>query len=311
MLIFQKIRGILFYLSLSLFFIGLPFILASALGYKFNPHTLKFVKTGLIFIKTQPEGARIYLGDKLITEKTPASLYELVPGIYKIAVELEQHYPWKGEVDVEAGKVCRLDKIILFPLRPNLLQLNQEKFSFFKIDPEKRVIYYLDPDAAVVYRSNLEGASFEDIASLPERFSPVLGWQVAEDKNKLFIFNAHRIAVVYFDRDPDYGPAESTVFLDYPQERISHVFWYADSYHLIVLTNKHIQIIESRQQGEPVNLVDLNNEAGAVFYDHQENTLYFSDGQKDPNRKSSNNLYKINLNSNPILLNKLIKNNAE
>ena len=45
---FQRLRGILFYLGLLLFFTGLPFILSFALGYKFNAHALKFVKTGLI-----------------------------------------------------------------------------------------------------------------------------------------------------------------------------------------------------------------------------------------------------------------------
>ena len=64
----QKIRGILFYLSVSIFFIGLPFILSYALGYKFNPRTLKFTQTGLISIKKTPE-THIYLDSKLLTKR--------------------------------------------------------------------------------------------------------------------------------------------------------------------------------------------------------------------------------------------------
>ncbi|MFA5092766.1 MAG: PEGA domain-containing protein [Candidatus Omnitrophota bacterium] len=311
MLNFQKIRSLLFYLSLSLFFAGLPFILSFALGYKFNPHTLKFTKTGLIFVKTQPDGAKVYLNGKLTAEKTPTSLHELVPGTYKIAIELKQHYPWKGEAYVEAGKACRLDKIILFPLRPNLLQLNQEKFSSFHIDFEKKFIYYLDQETNVVYRSNLEGGNFEDIASLPEKFTSIVGWQVADDKNKLFIFNQHQIVVVFFDNQADYGYADSAVFLDYPQEKIINVFWYADSYHLIVFTDKYIQIIESRTQAHPINLVKLNKEATVAFYDSKENLLYFSDNQKNINGRAYNNLYKLDLSSSPVLLEKLMKKDNE
>lgn len=304
---FQKIRGLLFYLSLFLFFAGLPFILSYALGYKFNTHTLKFSKTGIIFVKTQPDGAQIYLNGKLIPDRSPATMQELVPGVYKIAIELTQHYPWKGEVDVEAGKVSRLDKVILFPLRPNLQQLNQERFSSFHIDTEKKVIYYLDQENKVVYRSNLDASNFEDVASLPEKFSPISGWQVSEDKRKLFVFNHHQISVVFFDNQGDYGYPDSPVFLDYPQEKIINVFWHADSYHLIVLTDRHVQVIESSPRGLPVNLVELNKEGAVAFYDSKENTLYFSDSQRSADGSFYNNLYKLDLSPSFLSFERLIK----
>jgi hypothetical protein len=303
---FQKIRSFLFYLSLLLFFIGLPFILSFALGYKFNTHTLKFVKTGLIFVKTQPAGAKIYLNGKLITEKSPASMQELLPGSYKIALELAQHYPWKGEVEVEAGKVSRIDKVILFPVRPNLQQLNQEGFSYFHIDAEKKIIYYLDREKNVVYRSDLDATGFEDIASLPDNFTQIDGWDVSPDKKKLFIFNHYQISVVFFDNRMSDDHQTSTVFMDYPQEKIVNVFWHSDSYHLVVLTDKHIQVVESRQGSAPVNLVELNSRKTSAFYDLKEDALYFSDNQKSPAGDFYNNLYKLELSANLYSLEKLI-----
>jgi len=311
MLNFQRIRGVLFYLSLFLFFAGLPFILSFALGYKFNAHALKFTKTGLIFVKTQPDGAKIYLNGKLVPERSPASMQELVPGVYKISIELARHYPWKGEVEVEAGKVSRLDKVILFPLRPNLQQLNREKFSSFHVDTEKKVIYYLDRENKVVYRSDLDAGNFEDIASLPEKFSPIAGWQVSEDKRKLFIFNPHQIGVIFFDSQGDYEHPDSSVFLDYPREKIINVFWHSDSYHLIVLTDRHVQVIESRTQAKPVDLVELNKEGSSAAYDSKENTLYFSDSQRSPDGSFYNNLYKLDLSPNFILLERLMKKKTD
>ena len=303
---FQKIRSFLFYLSVFLFFAGLPFILSFALGYKFNTHNLKFVKTGLIFIKTQPAGARIYLNGKLIAERSPASMQELLPGAYKVSLELAQHYPWNAQVEVEAGKVSRIDKVILFPQRPNLLQLNQEKFSSFRIDTEKKVVYYLDQEKKVLYRSNLEAHNFEDIASLPEQFTPVFGWEVSSDQKKIFIFNHHQISVIFFDTQIDYEYPALTVFLDYPEEKIVNVFWHSDSYHLVVLTDKHVQVIESRLGAVPINLVELNKEGSAAFYDIKEDMLYFSDSQRSPDGSFYNNLYKLELSANPYVLEKLI-----
>jgi len=303
---FQKIRSFLFYLSVFLFFIGLPFILSFALGYKFNSHTFKFVKTGLIFVKTQPVGAKIYLNGKLISERSPASMQELLPGTYKVTLELEQHYPWKAEVEVEAGKVSRIDKVILFPVRPNLVQLNQERFSFFRVDAEKKVVYYLDQEKKIIYRSSLDGSNFEDIASFPDKFTQVSGWEVSPDKRKLFIFNHHQISVVLFDTQIDYEYSSPGVYLDSPQEKILDVFWHSDSYHLVVLTDKHVQVIESRQGALPIDLVELNRGESAAFYDTKEDILYFSDTQKSPDGSFYNNLYKLELSANLFLLERLI-----
>ena len=306
MLNFQKTRGLLFYLSVFLFFIGLPFILSFALGYKFNTHLLKFVKTGIIFVKTQPAGAKIYLNGKLIVEKSPTSLQELLPGVYKVTLELAQHYPWKAEVEVEAGKVSRVDKVILFPVRPNLQQLNQEKFSSFRIDTERKMVYYLDEEKKVLYRSNLEVNNLEDIASLPDKFNQINGWEVSSDKKKIFIFNQHQIGVIFFDTQADYEYPAPIVLLDYLQEKIVNVFWHSDSYHLVVLTDKHIQVIESRLGAVPINLVELNKGGSTAVYDTKEDALYFSDSQKSPTGSFYNNLYKLELSANLYLLERLI-----
>ncbi|MCX5699251.1 MAG: PEGA domain-containing protein [Candidatus Omnitrophica bacterium] len=306
MLNFQRTRGLLFYLSVLLFFIGLPFILAFALGYKFNTHTLKFVNTGLIFVKTQPLGAKIYLNGKLIAQRSPASMQELLPGTYKITLELARHYPWKAEVEVEAGKVSRVDKVILFPVRPNLQQLNQEKFSSFRVVPEKKVVYYLDQEKKVLYRSNLDANNFDDIASLPDKFTQINGWEVSSDQKKIFVFNYHQISVILFDTQIDDEYSASLVLLDYPQEKIVEVFWHSDSYHLVVLTDKHVGVIESRLGAVPINLVELNKGGQAAFYDTKEDALYFSDSQRSSDGSFYNNLYKLELSTGLYLLEKLM-----
>ncbi len=306
MFTFQKIRSCLFYLSVLLFFSGLPLILGYALGYKFNPQSFKFIKTGLIFVKTQPSGAQIYLNGSLLAEKSPAGILELLPGSYQVSLELDRHYPWKDQVEVEAGKATRIDKVILFARQPHLTQFNRVEFSAFRVDPEKKMIYYLDQDKKLVYRSNADAGNFEDIASLPDRFNQINGWEVSPDKAKLFIYNHRQISVVYFDTQNDYEYSGSAVLIDYPQARVLNVFWHSDSYHLVVLTEKAVQVVESRPLAQPVNLVELNKAGSDAFYDIQEDVLYFSDTARNPERSFRNNLYRLELSANPDLLERLI-----
>jgi hypothetical protein len=158
----------------------------------------------------------------------------------------------------------------------------------------------------VLYRSNLETHSLEDVATLPDKFNLITGWEISGDQKKIFIFNPHQISIITFDTQEDYEYNGPVVSLDYRQERIIKVFWHSDSYHLVVLTDKHIQVIESRLNVAPVNLVELSNGDLTAFYDAQADVLYFSDSQKDPRGGFYRNLYKLELNNNLYTLESLV-----
>jgi len=303
----QRIRAVLFYLSLSIFLIGLPFILSFALGYKFNPRNFHFTKAGLIALKTQPEGASVYFNGKLLNEKTPTTINELLPGQYNIGLELERHYPWFSEVEVEAGKVTRLEKIILFPLRSNIKQLNKDKISSFWVDKEKDTIYYLNQEDKLIYKSDLKGESFEEIASLPEIISMPRQWKISADREKLLLFNQHQIVIVYLETQNANSYMESPIILNYSKRRIIDIFWYSDSYHLVLVSDRNIEVLEARPRAMPINLVNLNRKNISAFYDDTKDTLYFIDSQKAEDGKFYDNVYKLELGTKISQLRDLIK----
>jgi len=302
----QKIRAVLFYLSVFIFLTGLPFILSFSLGYKFDYHRLKFTKTGLIALKTQPQGAAVYLDRTLLQEKTPLSIQELLPGEYNIKIELKDYYPWIGGVKVEAGKVTKLERIILFPLRPNIKQLNKGKFSYFWIDERDRTIYYADQDEWALYSSDLDGENFERLLSLPQITPAPLKFKLSKDKQRLMYFNKRQIALVDLGIDT-VPPHRGTLILDYPQEPIIDIFWHSDNYHLIVITARKIEVLESDQDYRPVLLVNLERKSTSFSYDVETDTLYFTDYQKAADGNFYNNLYKLELNAKPLVLQDIIR----
>ncbi len=303
----QKIRSILFYLSLTIFLTGLPFILSFALGYKFNMRTFKFTKTGLIALKTQPQGASIYLDGKLLNEKTPATISELLPAKYNIRLELEKYYPWFREVSVEAGKVTRLEKIILFPLRPDIKQLNKNETFSFWLDEDKERVYYIDQENKIIYRSDLEGGNFKEIGSLPEINPLPKKWKVSPDKQKLLGFNLHQIGIIYLNTQNDSSSDGLPFVLEYSSFKIVDVFWHSDSYHLILITDSNIEVLEANPQTIPVNLVNVNKNNIPAFYDDARDTLYFLDSEKAADEKLYDNVYKLELNTKLYPFKDLIK----
>jgi len=302
----QRIRATLFYLSVFIFFVGTPFILSFALGYKFNSKTLKFTRAGLIAIKTQPQGAAIYLGGKLLNDKTPSTINELLPGKYRLRLELEHYYPWFAEVNVDAGKVTRLEKIILFPLRSSVIQLNKAKVSSFWVDDKKEKIYYVDQVENIIYKADLGKENLEEIGIIPEAFA-VKKWKISPDRSKLLCFNPHQIAVVNLHAQEYLSDSDAAVVMDYTNRKITDAFWHSDSYHLILVTEKNIEVVEASQNATPVNLVSLNKKNVTAFYDDNRDTLYFLDSQQAVDGETYDNVYQLDLNAKFSPLKELLK----
>lgn len=302
----QRIRQVLFYLSVFIFLAGLPFILSFALGYKFDRRSFKFTKAGLIDLVTQPSGALVRLDGKLLNERTPLAIQELLPGTYQVSLELKDYYPWEKNIHVEAGKVTRLDKIIFFPLRPDIKQLNKERVSSFWADPGESRVYYLDYKECAVYESDLEGKDFQKTGSFSDIGFPVKDWKVSPDGDKLACFNQHKIAVAYLNEGNSSFAYRSSLVFDYPRKRISDIFWHSDSFHLILVTDKNIEVQEASVNSVPVNLVNLNSRNTIVFYDGARNSLYFLDSEKASDGKFHDNAYKLDLGTKFSPLNDLI-----
>jgi hypothetical protein len=302
----QKVRAFLFYLSVFIFLIGLPFILSFALGYKFDRRRFKFTKTGLLVLKTQPSGASVYLDEELLDLKTPATIAELLPGRYNLRLELEKHYPWLNEVNVDAGKVTRLEKIILFPLRPDIKQLNRERLSSFWVDEERGAIYYINPEDNGIYKSDLEGRSSERVAGFLSLQPTAVKWKLSPDREKVLYFNAHQIGISHLEPQNKFSPVPPFI-LNYSDDRIIGVFWHSDSYHLILISRRSVDALEARPQAEPVILVNLNKRNTSCFYDNRTDTLYFLDAQRAKDGNLYDNLYKLELNTKVFPLQELIK----
>jgi hypothetical protein len=243
----------------------------------------------------------------LLKDKTPAVLSELLPGKYNLDLSLPGHYPYVSEVDVDAGKVFRLERVILFPSRPNIKKLNKEAVSFFWVDQEKGYIYYINRVDNSVYRSDLEGERFRKTGNFSPLVPPANHWLLSPDREKLLYFNAHQIGIVFLKPDEASYFPETVFILNYPHESLKEVFWHSDNYHLIVVSDAKVSICEARPRSQPLELVTLNKRASFSSYDVRNDTLYFIDSQKAADGNYYDSLYKLDLNPRTSPLQDLMK----
>lgn len=111
MIIFRKI---LFYLFFAFYLVLCPIIILYAFGYIFTPKVEEgFAKTGLIHIETLPANASISIANRRYSERTPATIRNLLPGQYDMKILLRGFRPWERKVEVESGKAANFEKVLL------------------------------------------------------------------------------------------------------------------------------------------------------------------------------------------------------
>lgn len=107
----------------AFFIIACFFVVLLALGYNFklNKEKLVLEKTGLIILATKPGDAKVYLDGELQKKKTPAfsfftlRLEKVSLGNHTVRVEKEGYETWESSYEIESGKVCWGNYVLLVP----------------------------------------------------------------------------------------------------------------------------------------------------------------------------------------------------
>jgi len=297
----QKIRAILFYLSIILFFILVPVILLYSFGYKLDINSLRIIKTGLIYVKSIPSGAQVYLNARFINKTTPASIEGLMPGKYKLSLELQDYYPWYQETSVGSGKSTILDNIILFSIKPHLDKINISNVDdFYVFSTDKDYAYCLSENKTAIYRTKLNPK--EEEASLVCNqlllSDNIKDFSLSLDKKKLFYFYGNRLDVIYLASDEaNHQQIKGNNFFITTDRRIINAFWYSDNEHIVIMTNKDIKIYELISEGKDniITVLNISDKHPKAFYNVAEDILYFTDVQEGLDGKLHRGLYRLDI----------------
>jgi len=94
-----------------------------ARGYRLDLRQKTLTTTGVIWVKSNPDGAKIFLEDEFVGV-TNTALSSLEPGTHRIRIEKEGLQSWEGDVKVEEGLVTDIGAI-LPPISSSLKAITQ------------------------------------------------------------------------------------------------------------------------------------------------------------------------------------------
>ncbi len=93
----------MFSLFVSGFLILAPLIVLFTAGYRFNPQTRTFVRTGAMSVSASPRVTSIFLSGEFSGKSTPHVFKRVIPGTYTVELKRNGFFPWTGHVTVQSG----------------------------------------------------------------------------------------------------------------------------------------------------------------------------------------------------------------
>ncbi|MBI2594429.1 PEGA domain-containing protein, partial [Candidatus Curtissbacteria bacterium] len=113
-------KSLLIFLGIVVALLLSYLIVQFAKGYRFDIKDKTLSKTGILAISSSPQGAAVYINDKLTTA-TNNTLSGVTPGKYKVKITKDGYSTWEKEVEVKEELVTPIEAV-LFPsvtdLRP-------------------------------------------------------------------------------------------------------------------------------------------------------------------------------------------------
>lgn len=188
----KKTRYSLIAFGFALFFILAPLIVMYVRGIGYDSKSGRFLKTGILAVRTEPKDAKILLNHKKYRDKS-GDIKFLLPGEYEVVLEKENYFKWSKRLQIRENQVTWANPIFskIFLLLNNGEQqdLGSHAIDFFSGDK----LVYATQNSIIVSRSDNPTSS--ENFSLPKKINSLLG---APDGKQFILYDNTAVEPVVF-----------------------------------------------------------------------------------------------------------------
>jgi len=142
-----------------------------AKGYRLSEEGFKLTPSGLLVVKSDPDGAQLFINGELETA-TNANI-SIAPGTYDVSIRRDGFLSWNKRLTVEKEEVTQVDAV-LFPSAPSLTALTFDGVGRTVATPELTKVAYEVPPTQNFFNSEeakKAGLWVIELLNLPLGFS--------------------------------------------------------------------------------------------------------------------------------------------
>lgn len=137
-----KLRAFLTLANLALVVLLATGVFLYAKGYRLREEGFKLTPSGLLVVKSEPDGAQIFINGELETA-TNANI-TIAPGTYDVSIRRDRFLPWNKRLTIDKEEVTQVDAF-LFPAAPSLTALTFNGVGKAVATPELTRVAYEVP----------------------------------------------------------------------------------------------------------------------------------------------------------------------
>jgi len=163
-----KIRILIFLLTIVIVSLGGYTASMYARGYRLDTKTLKFMPSGLLVVKSDPDSAQIFVDGEL--KGATNSNYSLPPDTYDISIKKEGYLSWNKRIVVEKEVVTEVNAN-LFKQAPSLSAITFTGITNPISSPDLTKIAYVVPATSENTQTDKEGLWIMETVNLPLGFA--------------------------------------------------------------------------------------------------------------------------------------------
>jgi len=178
-----------------LFIVTTPLVVLYTAGYRWNGKKLQLEKVGIVFVRSKPGGADIYLNGTKRRETTPTRIRGLLPDTYEIRIAKVGFTGWGKNLSVESGLTTFAEGVILWKEAlpkivksvPTQALTSEERASLERTEPlsaEANGVSFKS-DGFEIWTENSDGGNRETVTRLSEEIRAIIpytdtGWIIYE-----------------------------------------------------------------------------------------------------------------------------------
>lgn len=163
-----KFRVLFFILTLVIVGVVGYFLSFYAKGYQFDLATFKFLPNGILVIKSNPDGAQVFIDGELKTATN--ATFHLPPSTYEVSIKKEGFMTWNKTLTIEKEVVTEADAH-LFRVVPSLSAVTFNGIESTLPSPDLTKIAYGVPAVAVGEADTTGGLWIMETINLPLGFA--------------------------------------------------------------------------------------------------------------------------------------------
>ena len=157
------LRKIVFYIFVAIYLTVCPLLIMRMLGFVQNPQTHQLVKTGIIYVSTNPPGSEVFINNIKAHETTPTIIRDLLPGTYPIRLELKGYQLWQNTLPIVERKATVLENILLIPKQWLVKPLSSVSFeNILNVGDGNTLLLWQEQTIKGLYLLRLNKSSSDD-----------------------------------------------------------------------------------------------------------------------------------------------------